>query len=482
MRVRELRRLLLVLVVISSPFLFYTNFLCRHQGPPNSCHQMKNWIGRIFHDSYNIQQQDIVAYQANISNNGSIDRPGSLPTPLVDSNGVNNEDVEDSNGHFVSNLNETHVELFSISTPNKEYFRLNFGDKLAINPNIIPHPLLEDTWIMIAQQYDPLDTTHMQFVELACDAAFDETHSQLRCLFPPTSLPIAPTGLGNCEGELEFFNLNAGPHDARVFYGPRSLFTIYGSNSHETCFGQWIQSFRVLVNWESDAEDGEQGSLFRVGTELRRPAPYSAMEKNWFIFWDADDVMYAHYDIYPRRVFAKLNADGSAGPDIAPQAAAAGDEQCLNEHMPKPGPVHESIHQATNSLSVTLCRQQDSDCSPSDTNTFLLVIFHHKTFHEFHGVYEPYVLLFQRRLPFQLHSISARPLWIHGRERVSETHSQMLYITSISWKTSGQKYHGYIDDVLFLGFGIEDQDAGGIDISTSDLLVGLRLCSEAPGW
>src|SRR5689334_5646220 len=34
----------------------------------------------------------------------------------------------------------THRELFSLSTLDKKYFPIDFGDHLALNPNIIPHP------------------------------------------------------------------------------------------------------------------------------------------------------------------------------------------------------------------------------------------------------------------------------------------------------------------------------------------------------
>ena len=62
-------------------------------------------------------------------------------------------------------------------------------------------------------------------------------------------------------------SLSIGPHDARVFYGPEAPFTVYGSNSGFTCFGQWIQDIRVLVHdfgLESMAAD-----LFKDVTAVR---------------------------------------------------------------------------------------------------------------------------------------------------------------------------------------------------------------------
>ncbi|KAL2022519.1 hypothetical protein VTK56DRAFT_5126 [Thermocarpiscus australiensis] len=371
-------------------------------------------------------------------------------------------------------LNETHNEIFSVSTPKKKHFEIRFG-KHVFNPNMIPHPSRDDTWIIAGQlRNDPDDKAKLGVAEeVGCNAQF--IGGVLMCVDDLRVLPIAPTTGDKCEGDIAYFNLNVGPHDARVFYGPQKPYTIYGSNSGFTCFGMWIQDFRKLVDWGfelfTDAD-------FSVGTELQRPPPYGVIEKNWFVFWDKDDQMHAHYDMFPKRTFAKLESNGSAGPDLAPDVAAQ-DEQCMARYLPELPPTLESIHQATNSLRVTLCNRADSQCTPDDSNTFILTIIQHKTFYDWHGEYEPYVVLFYQRAPYELYAISKKPLWIHGRQRTGDRHSEMFYVTSMSWKMRGMKYHGFLDDVLFLAFGIEDKDAGGMDVRAGDLLVDLGLCTEA---
>lgn len=247
-----------------------------------------------------------------------------------------------------------------------------------------------------------------------------------------------------------------------------------------------MQDFRLLTDWGH--EPYVEGK-FRQATELQRPEPWQPVEKNWFIFWDIEGKMYAHYDIAPKRVFAELQFDGSAGPDLAPNAALV-DDQCMERYMPGVGPELESLHQATNSLSVTLCRRSDTSCQPNGSNTFIFTIFQHKTFYAFHSVYEPYIMLFNQQAPFQIHAISRKPLWIHGRGRPGEVipyamsdkdarewdQTEMFYVTSISWKTYGKRYHGYIDDPLFIAFGIEDTSSGGIEILAGDLMAELGLC------
>lgn len=364
-----------------------------------------------------------------------------------------------------------HQEIFSLSTNDHKFFTIDFGQEQAMNPNIIPHPTIDNTWVVVAQLIhdDKIDT----FAEIVCEAVFQD-HA-LRCLHAPTILPIAATPGDNCKDDLAFFNLNIGPHDARVFYGPDRPYTVFGSNSKFTCFGQFIQDANELFDWGPPAGDA---SDFSKGTELQRPPPWGQIEKNWFPFWDVEGKMYIHYDVSPKRIFAQLKSDGSVGPDLAPFAEAE-DEQCLAKYMPEIKEKLESVHQATNSLQITMCRQSDESCIATEENTFIFTIFQQKTYYSYHSVYEPYVMLFQQRAPFAVHAISRRPLWIHGREQHPEFGTaDMFYVTSMSWKARGKSYHGFLDDELFLAFGIEDERAGGIDLQAGHLLEDLGLCNE----
>ena len=40
----------------------------------------------------------------------------------------------------------------------------------------------------------------------------------------------------------------------------------------------------------------------------------------------------------------------------------------------------------------------------------------------------------------------------------------------------GKHYHGYLDDVIMVGFGIEDRRTAGIDVTAEDLLQSFALC------
>lgn len=367
-------------------------------------------------------------------------------------------------------------QVFSQSTSNGAYWPIVFDDLGAMNPNFIPHWSQPDTWITVAQRFKHTNDNQFWFTELVCNAVFKE--GKLQCTRPPTILPIAATKSKKCAGPIGHFNLNVGPHDARVFYGPDNPFIIYGSNSRFNCFGLWAQDFRMLADWNQTVS--YEGMRYPV--DLQRPSPYGAVEKNWFMFWGNDNKTYLHHDVVPHRVFTRLNNDGSIGRDIA-KGTRASDDKCMRAFTP-PITESESIHQATNSLSITLCRRADEDCVRTPENTFIMHIFQHKSYEMYHGVYEPYVMLFNQREPFGMHAISKKPFWITGRKKAGELEAipkeqtEMVYVTSINWKGFGQKYHGYLDDVIMMGFGVEDQAAAGIDVLASDLLGDLNYCAN----
>lgn len=393
----------------------------------------------------------------------------------------------DEDDEYDSEYTPEYREVFSHSTRDRRFMHIFASGINMINPNLIPHPTMYDMWIIIAR-HERSHEIHSAEEMVVCTAGFFE--DVLVCEGPPTVLPVTPSIAGQCEGELSDVNLHYGPRDARVFYGPDAPYIIYGSQSQYTCFGVWLQDARILL--DAFHMDSALAKVFREATEVRRPGRWKAIEKNFFIFWDNEGKMYAHHDIWPQRAFAQLDIDGTVGEDLAP-AAASRDQVCAAKYMPPVAPQEEWLQQATNSLQITLCKRADPGCVPSDSNTFNMHIFHIKSKYDGHAVYEPFVILFERTAPFAIHAISQQPLWIHGRESLTvdslsvqfegktesdipEGHTERFYMTSMSWKSHGQKYHGHIDDVLFLAFGIEDSRAGALDVLASDILQDLAFC------
>ena len=390
---------------------------------------------------------------------------------------------------FAVDHKTTHVELVSKITKGGEWFFIDFGDRASYNPNIIPHPEKKDTWFIVAQADKSQDDDIVWFTELVCEATFKD--DKLQCTRSPLILPIQSTVSTHCDGDLEFFNLTKGPHDARVFQGPDHPFVIYGSQSQYSCFGLWIQDFRRLVDW---SRTPDTSGKFFWPTELQRPRglPYRRLEKNWFLFWDNKGEMFLHHDIFPMRMFAKMHLDGKdkseglVGEDLAPLAAKS-DAICMEKYMPHvDDSMPEFIHQATNSLAITLCKRSDPACRKTDENTYIFTVFQFKSFYN-HGVFEPYVMLFKQIAPFEVYGISSKPRWYRGRgeaggswaagiDWIPKNSTQMVYTTSMNWKRKGLTYNGYLDDEVFLSFGVEDKRSFGIDVVAGDLIAGLNLC------
>ncbi|KAK8054533.1 hypothetical protein PG994_009600 [Apiospora phragmitis] len=386
----------------------------------------------------------------------------------------------------------SHNEVFSVSTKDRKFFYITFGGQKAMNPNIIPHPLREDTWIIVAQKYKGPEDLQAWFSELVCSATFQDDGGALACdkNEPPSTLPIAATMGDKCDGDLAYFSLNVGPHDARVFFGPRAPYALYGSQSTFTCFGQWVQDFRALFPWGLDMS---QENRFRLGTELQRPSvvpaaaaaeqlpqpepqsqsQYLRVEKNWFLFWDRDGRVYAHYDIAPAASSPPCKTTAPPARTWhrwpSPRTTSASPAACQKWHprssrctsrptrWPSRCAAGAKIHHAS-PLTTTRSCSPSSSTSPSTTST----------------ASTSRTCCCSGSAPFEVYGVFQKPIWIHGREggqRAGEpgNQSQMFYVVSMSWKVRGQKYQGYLDDLLFLSFGIEDENTAGIDVVAGGL-------------
>lgn len=417
-------------------------------------------------------QEDSLKQDAVIPNSDKVQQQATL------------SDITPKNRHMTG-----HREVFSASTQDRKFMQVFLGEFDGRNANLIPHPTKAEFWILIVtrEMFGRVEPSQ----ELMCTAAIQR--GAIVCTEEAVPLKLLSSADGKCEGSLELVQWAWGAQDARVFYGPEIPYILYGSQSQYICWGQWLQDIRqVLPQFHLQKHMLKQS--FEKAVEVRRSTGYEWMEKNYFLFWDQAGQIYAHFSFVPNRRFAQLSTDGTTGEDLA-KAAEQNDRACMAKFMPiyaKDDPDHEAIHQATNSLSITLCKRADASCVIDDSNTFIMHIFHLKTYFDYHAEYEPYTILFKRSAPFEIHAIAQRPLWIHGRKEFSEAsdavvyrehpetipknHTEMFYVTSMNWRSHVQKYHGYLDDIVFLGFGIEDSRPGIMDVEAGDLLQDLAYC------
>jgi hypothetical protein len=379
-----------------------------------------------------------------------------------------------------------HTEIYSASSTDRTYLRIDFSGSGAYDPSLIPHPILKDTWIIAAQGMDEREKGEDGPYEYVCNAMLNEK-GIMHCTTPavlPVPPPWNPHDCPRATGHLKI----SSPRQSRIFYGPTTPYLTYKVDAEYTCTGRntskhsgnYVQDLRSLIYLGTKPSAADP---FSQSTRLDIPAAAGNMAgKNLFLFWDTDNQTYAHYALSPNRVYGKLDPSGSVVKDNSMQLPAS-ESTCLREYLPPTGKT-ASIEQATNSLSITTCKRSDEDCVVSPSNTFIMTIFQHTSSRGAVTIAEPYIILFDRTAPFATHGISKRPLWISGRGGrpegngvIDPSQVEKLNIISMSWKGSTQKYNGYADDVIHLAFGIEGKMTAVLDVVASDLLENLGLCS-----
>ncbi|KAH9845293.1 hypothetical protein Tdes44962_MAKER01303 [Teratosphaeria destructans] len=389
-------------------------------------------------------------------------------------------------------------EVYSVSKQDRRYWPIHMDGNSIYNANLLPHPTRTDLWIAVG-------THELRYGTDALSCNVGNYEGVLLCDAEAKPLPVASSIESRCEGSPGAgVDRLPGPRDIRLFWGPDVPYVMFGKPSTMICLGMYIQDARELIEpYGVESVAGSQ--LFHHETELKRPKQatesqwtLATIEKNWFVFWDVNGTAYVHFDIWPTRSFAKLDWDGSTGEELSP-AAGTRDKMCLLDLMPLlRSEFQESLQQATNSLAITMCRRADPNCEQTADNTFVMTIFQRQLKHKGHKTYQPYIMLFNQSAPFNLHAISEKPLWIHGRTlltnlnvsprylspdlSVPANHTEMFYVTSMAWKRHGQKYHGYLDDPIWLNFGREadfgykDAQGAAIDVLAESLVQDITLC------
>lgn len=375
-------------------------------------------------------------------------------------------------------------ELFSLTTPGRKFFPVYHENGSIYDATILPHPSRHDTWIVLAQNQYP------ESGQIVCESGF--LNGVLICGEEKMSLPTRPSPVKvSCSSDSNIHRYGEHVSNARMFHGPDVPYVTYDGPSQHTCYGQHLQDGRRLLHsFAVEQFTGQQ--TFKSPTEVQQIAESDGKGEHDFLFWDTAGKAYIHHTLFPSRNFADLKTDGSVGPNLG-SIAAMQDAICMAKYMPRvQDEAHEWIQQATNSLSITLCKRKDPFCRTTEGNTHLMHIFNLASNYDNHLIYEPYLLLFEQDAPFALKAISQRPFWIHGRDVLSsnsstfqyfgkeatipEGHTERFSVTGLSWKTHAQRYHGFLDDPILLGLGIEDAQAAGMDVLADDLLQDLALC------
>eukprot|EP01117_Protostelium_nocturnum_P004026 TRINITY_DN1529_c0_g1_i1.p1 TRINITY_DN1529_c0_g1~~TRINITY_DN1529_c0_g1_i1.p1 ORF type:complete len:390 (+),score=63.34 TRINITY_DN1529_c0_g1_i1:82-1251(+) len=266
-----------------------------------------------------------------------------------------------------------------------------------------------------------------------------------------------------------------GIEDPRLIWSPEgSPLLIFGTESTDAwvCRSCWVVDARYFLSLDDKLGDKPPPKLFPEPVELLRYEEPSKIEKNWSAFYAPDHLglhshrLYFHAQLKAPRVWFLNDTSGKMHP------VTLGDnslyENCIKRHM-EGGSLR--IHHATPLLSVVLCKR--GECEPDNTNTILIAIVHDQ--HKKKGMnwYRPYAITWHRNYPFQFRSISPR-LFFAGLG------ATLTYTTSMNWKRNeGVKdlSFGYLDDIVMVTIGLEDQEAFYLDFPMQDMLQDHHMCA-----
>ncbi|KAK9364924.1 hypothetical protein V1509DRAFT_634771, partial [Lipomyces kononenkoae] len=343
---------------------------------------------------------------------------------------------------YCSNPNQKQSSAnFLVSTVADEgtLVRMDFhrgrNDAPRYNPNLLPFPKsYKHPYIGFARQSPKPYLYHHEIVW--CEMDWSETaaigRKVLVCVTPPEKLELAEwiTEPGLCT-TIPYMALKLGHSDPRILFSPRGEpLMVVGNNGISNCMGQFVIDLRVVVpglNWKM----GLQGVpiRYKVLTELPRPE-YNEIEKNWFLMWDDLNVGYVQHEIEHRSVSLLLGSQSQqvniATPPEMPKCVAS-----LKKKLD--GVVHgNDIHQATNSLRVTLC---DFPCIPTIHNTVIVELMHLKYKNGYEIFYRRYAIIMNATAPFNIIGRTGNLMYAGADERT------MLYTVSITWDHEHYRDH-----------------------------------------
>lgn len=137
---------------------------------------------------------------------GTSKEDGWYTSPEENPYGKEGVDVSDllAPGEFEAsneNMKIEHIELRSQMTKDGKWWTTDFLTQNAYNPGFLPHPYRPHTWVMFAQRDKSKDSEDLWNSELVCEATYHEASQSMKCLEPPTILPIASTFSELCAGE-----------------------------------------------------------------------------------------------------------------------------------------------------------------------------------------------------------------------------------------------------------------------------------------
>ncbi|KAJ3520936.1 hypothetical protein NM208_g13513 [Fusarium decemcellulare] len=237
---------------------------------------------------------------------------------------------------------------------------------------------------------------------------------------------------------------------------------------------------------------------FEQPTGLRRQVPAGhetdpryERDKNWAPFQSpfSNDNDELSFIVEPGRVF-RWTSSSEPVEDISVELESAveapyppwvksktwhsTEKTCVHDIMM----ANQNVHQSTSMLMLTLCDR--GKCEPHDGNTVMLGMVHRRydTTSYPWSWYDRRMVVYAAISPYKMMSVSKKLIY-HGEAdgRYIWTGSMVYFKnhTGILYNRS----HGFLDDEVWLSFGINDEATGWLDVEARDLIKDHYLCQGA---
>ncbi|KAF4974578.1 hypothetical protein FZEAL_8550 [Fusarium zealandicum] len=302
-----------------------------------------------------------------------------------------------------------------------------------------------------------------------------------------------------------------GPEDMKLFWtrkGEPLLIFTHQVDDENLCQGQFLMDVRAAVP-ELVTALGEHYAnrlppiRFKEPTGLRRQAPPGEeshpryqREKNWApaqspFSDDPDELLFM---VEPGQPFRWTSEDGPVQSMASPNEQKSAVEEPFPRNARQGETWHSSqmmtcmhdvmkdethVHQSTPMLSLTLCKR--GTCSPDEDNTVMLGMVQHRLDPPLLSPslwYDRRIAVYSAVPPYKMMSVGKK-LTYHGESdgRYAWTGSMVYFANQTQYPPSS---HGFLDDEVWLSFGIRDAAAGWIDVKARDLVADHYLCQRAP--
>ncbi|KAM0543460.1 hypothetical protein ACHAPJ_012324 [Fusarium lateritium] len=293
-----------------------------------------------------------------------------------------------------------------------------------------------------------------------------------------------------------------GPEDMKLFWrknGTPMLIFTHQVDDENLCEGMYIVDARAAVpelvrqmgkhaKELPDIEFAKPILLRRQPPEGEESDPKYQREKNWAPVYnpfseDDDEMMFMvdpselyRFNSTDEPLFNMESERESAvdepfPPDSETKTWHSPKHTCLNDVML----TDRRVHQSTPMLSLTLCKRGECEPAPNNTVIMGMVQMRYDPPQYTNTWYDHRIVVYSPIAPFNMMSVSKK-LTYHG-----ETNSKYIWTGSMVYHGDQpkQRSHGFLDDEIWLSFGIGDSSPGWLDIKAEELVLDHYFCDGA---